>query len=365
MLLCCHEAWDGYVCVQNESEKWSGGSVCVFACMCTRLHAHAPPVHYWPAAEASHFPVFIKTWPIKFYLQSIIRTPQINQRQLNQCFPGPVPGPHGPHGHSIFSAGLIHGGLQWSHTEHPLACSWLLDSTVPRSWLRSTAYGGSPLRGIGFDFINSPVEVRDEEMNAMFHLVLSGHVGQRRGGFWNVCHFFGTKGAVTQHAHSHVSPCLQHTVCQCVVDVSLFLVMLTCGSAWQRWRTMAHTQRHRYTHAYSPSLSHLHTHRVSDGFAIDRATEIIKCCPTGSSIRHWQWQDEAVVRVHTHTRICTHTQTYTHRWTHPHPLSVTASQLRTWISLSSFLSPGLFLSLCLFIRRSVCECSSGVGSYHY
>lgn len=29
------------------------------------------------------------------------------------------------------------------------------------------------------DFINSPVEVRDEEMNAMFHLVWSGQVGQR------------------------------------------------------------------------------------------------------------------------------------------------------------------------------------------
>lgn len=53
--------------------------VCV--CVCC-------PVHYWPAAEASHFPVFIKTRPIKFYLQSIIRTPQINQRQLNRCFLG-------------------------------------------------------------------------------------------------------------------------------------------------------------------------------------------------------------------------------------------------------------------------------------
>lgn len=111
------------VCVYKMSVKNDLEGACVFACMCTRSHAHAPPVHYWPAAEASHFPVFIKTWPIKFYLQSIIRTPQINQRQLNQCFPGPVPGPHGPHGHSIFSAGLIHGGLQWSHTVHPLACS--------------------------------------------------------------------------------------------------------------------------------------------------------------------------------------------------------------------------------------------------
>lgn len=102
------------MCVYKMSLKNDLEGACVFACMCTHLHAHGPLVHYWPAAEASHFPVFIKTWPIKFYLQSIIRTPQINQRQLNQCFPGPVPGPHGPHGHSIFSAGLIHGGLRWS-----------------------------------------------------------------------------------------------------------------------------------------------------------------------------------------------------------------------------------------------------------
>ncbi len=237
-------------CVYKMSLKNDLEGACVFACMCTRLHAHAPPVHYWPAAEASHFPVFIKTWPIKFYLQSIIRTPQINQRQLNQCFPGPVPGPHGPHGHSIFSAGLIHGGLQWSHTEHPLACSWLLDSTVPRSWLRSTAYGGSPLRGVGFDFINSPVEVRDEEMNAMFHLVLSGHVGQRRGGFGNVCHFFGTKGAAAQHVHSHVSPRLQHAVCQRAVDVSLSCYV----DMWRRMTATANNGPHTET-----QIPHIHT----------------------------------------------------------------------------------------------------------
>lgn len=166
------------VCVYKMSLKNDLVGMCVFECMCTRLHAHAPHVHYWPTAEASHFPVFIKTWPIKFYLQSIIRTPQINQRQLNQCFPGPVPGPHGPHGHSIFTAGQIHGGLRWSHTAHPLACSGLLDSSVPQTWLCSAAYGGSLLRGIGLDFINSLVEVRDEKMNAMFHLALSGHVRQ-------------------------------------------------------------------------------------------------------------------------------------------------------------------------------------------
>lgn len=134
MFLRCHEAWDECVRAQNEYEKWSGGTA-VFACAHahTRLHAW---VHYWPAAEASHFPVFIKTRPIKFYLQSIIRTLQIYQRQLNQCFPGPVPGPRGPRGHSIFSAGLMHGGLQWSYTTHPPpACSWLLDSAVPRSRL--------------------------------------------------------------------------------------------------------------------------------------------------------------------------------------------------------------------------------------
>lgn len=166
------------VCVYKMSLKNDLVGMCVFECMCTRLHAHAPHVHYWPTAEASHFPVFIKTWPIKFYLQSIISTPQINQRQLNQCFPGPVPGPHGPHGHSIFTAGQIHGGLRWSHTVHPLACSGLLDSSVPQTWLCSAAYGGSLLRGIGLDFINSLVEVRDEKMNAMFHLALSGHVRQ-------------------------------------------------------------------------------------------------------------------------------------------------------------------------------------------
>lgn len=145
----------------------------------TQLQEHVPPVHYWPAAEASHFPVFIKTWPIKFYLQSIIRTLQINQGQLNQCFPEPVPGPHGPHGHSIFSAGLIHGGLQWSHTAHPLACSWLLDSIVPRCPLWSAVYSGSLLRGIEFDFINSPVELKDKQVNSMFHLVLRGHAGEQ------------------------------------------------------------------------------------------------------------------------------------------------------------------------------------------
>lgn len=67
----------------------------MFARARTRARMHAP-VHYWPAAEASHFPVFIKTRPIKFYLQSIIRTLQINQRQLNQCIPGPGPGPPWP-----------------------------------------------------------------------------------------------------------------------------------------------------------------------------------------------------------------------------------------------------------------------------
>lgn len=121
------------VCTYKMSMKNDlGGTLCLHAHTHTRLQAW---VHYWPAAEASHFPAFIKTRPIKFYLQSIIRTLQIYQRQLNQCFSGPVPGPCGPRGHSIFSAGLMHGGLQWSYTTHPLACSWLLDSTVPRSRL--------------------------------------------------------------------------------------------------------------------------------------------------------------------------------------------------------------------------------------
>lgn len=80
------------VCTYKMSMKNDlGGTLCLHAH--ARLHAR---VHYWPAAEASHFPVFIKTRPIKFYLQSIIRTLQINQRQLNQCIPGPVPGPPWP-----------------------------------------------------------------------------------------------------------------------------------------------------------------------------------------------------------------------------------------------------------------------------
>lgn len=201
MFLCCHEAWDGCVWLEWVWKMIWRECVCVhmhvYTHTNTHLQVHVPPVHYWPAAEASHFPVFIKTWPINFYLQSIIRTPQINRRQLNQCFPEPVPGTPGPHGHSIFSTGLIHGGLQWNHTKHPLACSWLLDSSVLRSQLWSAAYGGSLLRGIWFDFINSPVEVRDEEMNPMFHLVLSGHAGQRWGSSRNVWHFFGMRGAVT------------------------------------------------------------------------------------------------------------------------------------------------------------------------
>lgn len=248
------------MCVYKMSLKNDLEGMWVFACMCTCLHAHASPVHYWPAAEASHFPVFIKTWPIKFYLQSIIRTPQINQRQLNQCFPGPVPGPHGPHGHSIFTAGLIHGGLRWSHTVHPLACSWLLHSTVPRSWQRSTAYGGSLLRSIGFDFINSPVEVRSEEMNAMFHLVLRGHVGQRWGGSRNLCHFFGMKGAVTQHIHSHISQ--QHTICRCIADVSLSCYV----DMWQYMTVMTNNGSHTDTqiHEYISLLTHKYIHTHAD-----------------------------------------------------------------------------------------------------
>lgn len=206
------------------------------------LQAHAPPVHYWPAAEASHFPVFIKTWPIKFYLQSIIRTPQINQRQLNQCFPGPVPGPHGPHGHSIFSAGLIHGGLQWSHTVHPLACSWLLHSTVPRPQLWSAAYGGSPLRGIVLDFINSPVEVRDEEMNAMFHLVWSGQVGQR----WGSRHFFSVKGS-SNSVFTVLDLHFGSSVCHCFADLSPSCYV----DMWQCVTVMANNGPHMETPVHS------------------------------------------------------------------------------------------------------------------
>ncbi len=38
------------MCVYKMSVKNVLGGTCVFACMCTRLHAHAPSVHYWPAA---------------------------------------------------------------------------------------------------------------------------------------------------------------------------------------------------------------------------------------------------------------------------------------------------------------------------
>lgn len=221
------------VCVYKMSLKNDLEGTCVLVCMCTHLHAYAPRVHYWPAAEASHFPVFIKTWPIKLYLQSIIRTPQINQRQLNQCFPGPVPGPHGPHGHSIFTAGLIHGRLRWSHTLHPLACSWLLDSGVPWSWLWSAVHGGSLLRGVGCDFINSLVEVRHKKMIAMFHFILSGHVGQR----WRAPEIYGT--SLVQR----VAPKIQSQLCAAtVLQMSFLLVMLTCGSdTWQWLQTMTHT----------------------------------------------------------------------------------------------------------------------------
>lgn len=247
------------VCVYKMSLKNDLEGTCVLACMCTRLHAHAAPVHYWPAAEGSHFPVFIKTWSIKFYLQSIIRTPQINQRQLNQCFPGSVPGPHGPHGHSIFTAGLIHGRLRWSHIAHPLACSWLLDSIVPWFWLWSAAYGGSLLRGAGFDFINSPVEVRDEKMNAMFHFVLSGHVGQGWGGSGNLWHFYGMKGAVTStHTPSHIIRSATQSLLAYCQHLSFLL----------RWHVAVHdsdckqwpTHRQRRTHRYLSSYPHTHTH---------------------------------------------------------------------------------------------------------
>lgn len=233
------------VCAPNESEKLSGGERVCFQCMCAHLHAYVPLFHYWPAAEASHFPVFIKTWTIKFYLQSIIRTPQINQRQLNQCIPGLVPGPHGSDGHSIFTAGIIHGGLRWSHTVHPLACSWLLDSNVPRSWPWSTAYGGSLLKGVGFDFINLAVEERSEEMNAMFHLVLSGHEGKAARGLQKSPPL-SSAGRERLLDKPQIS-----TVCQCAADVSL--VMLTCGGTWQRWRTMVRTLIHTYIQTHTLS----------------------------------------------------------------------------------------------------------------
>lgn len=96
---------------------------------------------------------------------------------------------------------------------------------------------------------------------------------------------FGMEGAVTQDD----LPCLQHTVCPCFVDVSLSCYV----DMWQHMTVMANNGPHTETrtHTYVPLLdaftsAHAHTHGVSDGFAIDRATEIIKCCPTGSSIRH-------------------------------------------------------------------------------
>lgn len=240
------------MCVYKRSLKNDLQGTCVFSCVCRHLHAQAPPVHYWPTAEARHFPVFIKTWPIKFYLQSIIRTPQINQRQLNQCFPGSVPGPHGPHGHSIFPASLIHSVLLWSHTMHPLACSRLLDSTVPRSWLWSAAYGGSLLRGIGFDFINLPVEVRDREMNAMFHLILSGHVGHQSRAFRNLCHHVdmmgGSNSAYTGSLWEECNMCLSFLLFWPVA------VRDSCGKQWPNWRESD-------THSEAtPLVFHMHSH---------------------------------------------------------------------------------------------------------
>lgn len=122
------------------------------------------------------------------------------------------------------------------------------------------------------------MEVRDEEMNAMFHLVLSGRVGQAvMGGLQKSMPLLGREGSSNSTHSRHVSPSLQHTLLTNVLSV--FLVRVTCGSE----------HRDADAHTYcSSALSHLHKHtqRVSDGFAIDRATEIIKCCPTGSSIRH-------------------------------------------------------------------------------
>lgn len=131
--------------------------------------------------------------------------------------------------------------------------------------------------------------------------------GQWGGGSGDLCqspvvdrHFYGTETAVIQHTQTHSRSfgsiaLSSHTdddkkqfplffflkLFANVLWVSLFLVMLTCGGM----TVMANnTGPRRKTHiqAHTPSL----THRVSDGYAIDSATEIIKCCPTGSSIRH-------------------------------------------------------------------------------
>lgn len=89
------------------------------------------------------------------------------------------------------------------------------------------------------------------------------------------------------------------------------------------------------------------------GLAIDRATEIIKWCPTGSSIRHWQWQDEAVASRYVHTKICAHTQTYTHRWTYPHPLSVTGQSVKD-MDLSHLSFHRIYFCLRVFLSEEVC-----------
>lgn len=93
----------------------------------------------------------------------------------------------------------------------------------------------------------------------------------------------GNKNSTRSQSRVFIPAAFWQTSLSCYVDMwRCMTVMQTTGRA----------QRHLFASAL------LHT--VNDGCAIDRATEIIKCCPSGSSIRRWQWQEEAVVGVQTH-----------------------------------------------------------------
>lgn len=138
------------------------------------------------------------------------------------------------------------------------------------------------------------MEERDEEMNAMFHLVLSGHEGFGEAavewgggavGAPEMCATF-SKAAVAQDLRRPGAP---DSTRRRWTPVSPASNTARYVDTWQSVTVMAnnrplHTHTHRLRHLRAPSHRAL-GRAVSDGFAIDRATEIIKCCPTGSSIK--------------------------------------------------------------------------------
>lgn len=156
---------------------------------------HASTGRWCSLLGSSHFPVFIKTQPIKFYLQSIIRTPQINQRQLNQCFPGLVPGPPGPYGHSIFSTGLIHGsgGGAIQQTPRPANHYYTGLSQGP-------GCGAPPMVALyweAYALISLTHQCRGETRKWMLCFICFwvDKWGICKGGSENLCHFLDIKGA--------------------------------------------------------------------------------------------------------------------------------------------------------------------------